>query len=59
MAISYYERVIDLGKTDADYAMFQKGFCLGLTNNERGKIDVLTSLISRISVLFICSECNF
>jgi len=46
-AISYYERVIDLGKTDADYAMFQKGFCLGLTNNERGKIDVLTSLISR------------
>lgn len=46
-AISYYNKIIDYGKTDADYAMFQKGFCLGLTNDQKGKIEVLTSLISK------------
>ncbi len=46
-AISYYDKVIDYGKTDADYAMFQKGFCLGLTNNQKGKVDILTSLITK------------
>ncbi len=46
-AISYYDMVILNGKADADYAMYQKGFCLGLTNNQRGKTDVLTSLIAR------------
>jgi len=46
-AISYYDKIITAGKTDADYAMFQKGFCLGLMNNQKGKIDMLTSLVSR------------
>jgi len=46
-AISYYDKVIEYGKLDADYAMFQKGFSLGLTNDGRGKIDVLTSLIQK------------
>ncbi len=46
-AISYYNKVIEYGKTGADYAMFQKGFCLGLTNDEKGKIEVLTTLTSR------------
>jgi tetratricopeptide (TPR) repeat protein len=44
MAISYYDKVIDNGNLDADYAMFQKGFSLGLINDGRGKVDVLTSL---------------
>ena len=44
MAISYYDKVIDYGNLDADYAMFQKGFSLGLMNNQKGKVDVLTSL---------------
>ena len=44
MAINYYDKVIDYGYVDADYAMFQKGFSLGLMNNERGKVDVLTAL---------------
>jgi TolA-binding protein len=44
MAISYYNKVIEYGSQDADYAMFQKGFALGLTNDGRGKIDILTSL---------------
>ena len=46
-AISYYDKVIDFGKVDADYAMFQKGFSMGLMSDERGKIDVLTSLTQR------------
>jgi TolA-binding protein len=46
-AISYYDKVISAGKSDVDYAMYQKAFCLGLTNNQRGKVDILTSLITR------------
>jgi TolA-binding protein len=46
-AITYYDKVIATGKNDVDYAMYQKGFCLGLTNNQRGKVDILTSMISR------------
>ncbi len=46
-AITYYDKVIEYGKQDADYAMFQKGFCLGLINDGRGKIEVLTSLIQK------------
>ncbi len=44
MAINYYDKVIDLGILDADYAMFQKGFSLGLINNNRSKVEVLTNL---------------
>jgi len=47
MAISYYDMVIEYGKLDADYAMFQKGFSLGLMNDGKGKVDVLTSLIQK------------
>jgi TolA-binding protein len=46
-AVSYYDKVIAYGKTDADYAMFQKGFCLGLTNNQAGKADILTTLTTK------------
>ena len=58
-AIDYYDKVIDYGKADADYAMFQKGFCLGLMNDNKGKINILTSLTVEISVFILCSECNF
>ena len=46
-AIAYYDKVIEYGLQDADYAMFQKGFCLGLINEGRGKIEVLTSLTQK------------
>ena len=46
-AIEFYDKVIDFGKTDADYAMFQKGFSLGLTENHRQKADVLSTLLVR------------
>jgi TolA-binding protein len=48
LAISYYDKVIEYGKVDADYAMFQKGFSQGLMNDQRGKIAVLTSLIGNL-----------
>lgn len=43
-AINYYDKVIDQGLADADYAMFQKGFSLGLMNNNKSKVEVLTAL---------------
>jgi TolA-binding protein len=46
-AISYYDKVIDYGNLDADYAMFQKGFSLGLINDMKGKIEVLTALTQK------------
>ncbi|HBZ22705.1 MAG TPA: hypothetical protein DEO60_16340 [Bacteroidales bacterium] len=46
-AVSYYDKVIDFAKADADYALYQKGFCLGLTNNQKGKADILTLLTTR------------
>jgi len=46
-AIDYYDKVIAYGNPDADYAMFQKGFSLGLMNNNKGKVEVLTALIQK------------
>ena len=46
-AISYYDKVIDYGRVEADYAMYQKAFCLGLMNNQQGKADALTLLTQR------------
>jgi len=47
LAINYYDKVIEYGKLDADYAMFQKGFSLGLMNDGKGKVEILTSLIAK------------
>ena len=47
MAITYYDKVIDFGLLNADYAMFQKGFSLGLMNNGKGKVDVLSALTTK------------
>jgi len=46
-AVTYYDKVIDYGKADADYALYQKGFCLGLTKNQTGKAEILTSLTTK------------
>jgi len=47
LAIEYYDKVIDFGSVDADYALYQKGFALGLTNEYKNKVNVLSALISR------------
>ena len=59
MAISYYDKVIEYGNLDADYAMFQKGFSLGLTNDGNGKINVLTSLIQKYPASFYIPDAFF
>ena len=46
-AIAYYDKVIDFGKIDADYAMYQKGFSLGLMNDQKAKTEILSSLMQR------------
>jgi len=45
-AIEFYDKVIEYGKTDADYALYQKGFALGLMNNQKAKAETLSSLIT-------------
>lgn len=46
-AISYYDKVIDYGAQDADYAMFQKGFSLGLMNDQKGKVSTMANLLRK------------
>jgi len=46
-AITYYDKVIDYAKTDADYATFQKAFAQGLNNNNTAKISTLSGLVDR------------
>ena len=45
LAVNHYNKVIDYGKADADYAMFQKAFTLGLMNDQKGKADNLSAMI--------------
>jgi TolA-binding protein len=44
-AVEYYDRAIELGIVDVDYALFQKGFSLGLMNRHMDKIMVLTRIL--------------
>ena len=46
MAAEYYDKAIELGKRDVDYALFQKGFALGLQKKYNEKIIVLSKLVS-------------
>ncbi|UCG26913.1 MAG: tetratricopeptide repeat protein [Bacteroidales bacterium] len=43
-ANTYYQKVIDLNVFGVDYAMFQKGFSLGILNRHTEKIRLLTQL---------------
>ncbi|MCK5820632.1 MAG: tetratricopeptide repeat protein, partial [Bacteroidales bacterium] len=45
-AIEYYDEASSLRTDDADYAMFQKGFTLGLVQRRNKKIEELEQLIS-------------
>jgi len=46
-AITYYAQVSDLQASGADYALFQRGYALGLLHNYVEKEDVLRQLVSR------------
>ena len=45
-AISYYDKVIENSVTGADYALFQKGFALGLMHDQNSKTRALTTMIN-------------
>lgn len=45
-AVGYYDQAIQINKLDADYALFQKGFSLGLIKNYNQKVIVLTQLVT-------------
>jgi tetratricopeptide (TPR) repeat protein len=59
MAISYYDMVIGFSKGDADYAMFQKGFAQGLMNNQSGKIETLSLLMSQFPDSYLFPDALF
>ncbi|PLX23902.1 MAG: hypothetical protein C0597_00485 [Marinilabiliales bacterium] len=45
VAIEFYDKAIEVGLMDKDYALFQRGFSLGLLNRPEKKINTLQSLI--------------
>jgi TolA-binding protein len=45
-AIDLYSKVIQMNKADVDYAYFQKGFCEGLIDKPKMKIETINKLIS-------------
>lgn len=46
-AINYYDEAIRLNTYDVDYALFQKGFSLGLVSRPKKKINTLTTLLEK------------
>ncbi|MGD9977730.1 MAG: tetratricopeptide repeat protein [Bacteroidales bacterium] len=44
-AIDYYDQSISVNTIDADYAAFQRGFCLGLVERPQKKIESLQNLL--------------
>ncbi|HEX3009631.1 MAG TPA: tetratricopeptide repeat protein, partial [Bacteroidales bacterium] len=44
-AADNYEKAITIGKSDVDYAMFQKGFTLGLVGRPEKKIETMNQLL--------------
>ncbi len=46
-AISYYTQVSNMQSSGADYALFQRGYALGLQHKYKDKISVMRTLVSR------------
>ena len=44
-AIDFYSKVIQINKADVDYAYFQKGFCQGLVDQPKQKIETYNKLL--------------
>ncbi|MCB9002097.1 MAG: tetratricopeptide repeat protein [Bacteroidales bacterium] len=45
-AIDYYDKAVEIGTIDADYALFQRGFSLGLVDRPEKKIESLKRLLA-------------
>ncbi len=46
MAIEFYDKAIETGLMDKDYALFQRGFALGLLTRPEKKVETLQRLLS-------------
>ncbi len=57
-AISYYDKVIDYGFRDADYAMYQKGFSLGSYERSAGQGEYFVDAGSEVSGFSVGPKCN-
>lgn len=58
-AISYYDMVTGYGSVDADYAMYRKGFIQGLINNQQGKAETLSLMMSSYPKSYLIPEALF
>ncbi|MBN2699382.1 MAG: tetratricopeptide repeat protein [Bacteroidales bacterium] len=45
-SIAFYDRAIEMNRSDVDYAMFQKGFTLGLLDRPQSKVEILGKLVN-------------
>ncbi|MCQ2375672.1 MAG: tetratricopeptide repeat protein [Salinivirgaceae bacterium] len=45
-AVKYYDNAVKLDTFDVEYALFQKGFSMGLSKNQLGKIEALSKLLA-------------
>ena len=58
-ALNYYEQSLALGLTDPDYAMFQKGFTVGLMKDHEQKIRILDEMIKKFPRSNYCDDAWF
>jgi len=55
-AVDFYNKAIEINKRNTDYALFQKGFSLGLLKDYNNKIIVLSTLINDYSKSIYCDD---
>jgi len=48
-AVDYYDEALKTGNRDADYAMYQKAFALGVTGKREAKANTLSELLTNYS----------
>ena len=55
-AVDFYEKAIEINKRNTDYALFQKGFSLGLLKDYNNKIIVLSTIVNDYSKSIYCDD---
>jgi len=55
-AVDFYEKAIEINKRNTDYALFQKGFSLGLLKDYNNKIIVLSQIVNDYSKSIYCDD---
>lgn len=58
-AIEYYDLALKTSTQVGDYSMLQKAICLGLTNDNRGKVSQLEELIQKYPQSQYCANSYF